>query len=974
MTDHRSACETDAGGRRFQRGTERIFPKDYNAPRILARFPAVARHDMESRSTSDGANALLRAGVEAWPDAVLVFGRHRTVTYANAAARRLFAEDIEGLSPGRRAERWTFRDTAGRLMPAEASPSARGLRGETVRDMRCELVASDGTRHPLTVDAYPLRGDSSAVDGVMCVLREAREPGDHPRARLFQGQASWLRPAAHQEGPDRRLTLLADAGRALGATLDLTATLESLAGAVVPALADWCVIRVIESDGRVRRLRTVYADKRLEAAARVMDDYYGAHTGAETYASQAGIGRVLRTGEPVLVPEVSPAWLRNVAQDEVQLTALTEIGIASLMHAPLVLRGRTLGVLTFVRTASGPRYGAADLALAEELCDRAAVAVENARLFEASERRASEAHALSAIARVLAETLDLAQVWRRIAEGVRTLLYDAPAAALYALEETGREIHAVAVSTEPGVHFDWTVRLPADAGVVGLAIRERAVVTTEDALADARLTYPAEARARLEHSAYRALLAVPLVVQEQVFGALAVGAHRERRFTEREIELVSAFADHAAVALHNARLFDEAQRRRAEAERAQAGAEAANRAKDDFLAVLSHELRTPLTAILGWVRMLRSGRLAAERVIEALEAIDRNTHVQTRLIDELLDISRIVAGKVELESEPVDLAAVVSDVVNSARQDPRAMAMVSEPVIQDDVVTVLGDPVRLHQVVMNLVSNAVKFTPPHGRVDVLLRRVDEEAELVIRDTGIGMSADELPQIFDRFHQVDRSNTRRHGGLGLGLAIVHHLVQLHGGSVSAESAGRDRGACFTVRLPCAIDLSRVRAFDHATAGIGLERPLAGIRVLFVDDNAEARSLIGAVLEAAGASVSIAASAAEALSALAVKPVDVILSDIGMPDVDGYDFMTQVRSREREAQRPAVPAIAMTAYASAEDRRRALACGFHDHVAKPIDPADLINLVCAATTDARTGAAQHPRARAGARMRNTNRAPR
>ena len=801
---------------------------------------------MESRSTSDSANALLRAGVEAWPDAVLVFGQQRTVIYANAAARLLFAEDIEGLSPGRRAERWTFRDTAGRLMPAESSPSARGLRGETVHDMRCELVASDGTRHPLTVSAYPLRGEPSAIDGVMCVLREAPEPGDEPRARLFKGQALWLRPAPDREDPGQRLTLLADAGRALGATLDLTATLESLAGAVVPALADWCVIRVIESDGRVRRLRTVYADKRLEAAARAMDDYYATRTGFETYAPQAGIGRVLRTGEPVLVPEVSPAWLRNVAHDDVQLTSLTQIGIASLMHAPLILRGRTLGVLTLVRTASAPRYGAADLAFAEELCDRAAVAVENARLFEASERRASEARALSAIARVLAETLDLAQVWRRIADGVRTLLDDAPAAALYAFEGPDRDTRAVAVSTEPGVHFDWTLRLPAGTGMVGLAIRERAIVATEDALADPRVTYPAEAQARLEHSAYRALLAIPLVVQETVFGALAVGAHRGRRFTEREIELVSAFADHAAVALHNARLFDEAQQRRTEAEHAQAGAEAANRAKDEFLAVLSHELRTPLTAILGWVRMLRSGRLPAERVIEALEAIDRNTHVQTRLIDELLDVSRIVAGKVELESQPVDLAAVVAEVVDSARQDPRAAAVVREPIIQDDIFTVIGDPVRLHQVLMNLVSNAAKFTPAQGRVDIFLRRVDKEAELVVRDTGIGISADELPQIFDRFHQVDRSNTRRHGGLGLGLAIVRHLVQLHGGSVRAESAGRDRGACFTVRLPCAIDAGRVRAVDSAATHITGDRPLIGIRVLFVDDNVEARSLISTVL--------------------------------------------------------------------------------------------------------------------------------
>jgi signal transduction histidine kinase/CheY-like chemotaxis protein len=487
--------------------------------------------------------------------------------------------------------------------------------------------------------------------------------------------------------------------------------------------------------------------------------------------------------------------------------------------------------------------------------------------------------------------------------------------------------------------------------MVALAVREHAIVTSEDVLADPRLTYPADARARLERSAHRALLAVPLVVQEQVFGALAVGAARGRRFTEAEIELVSAFADHAAVALHNARLFEAAERRRREAEGAQVAAEAANRAKDEFLAVLSHELRTPLTAILGWVRLLRGGRLPAERVLEALAAIDRNTHVQTRLIDELLDVSRIVAGKVELDLEPVDFAAVVAGVVTSARQDSRAAAVVREPAIEDDAFTVVGDPVRLHQVVANLVSNAVKFTPPDGRVDVRLRRVGQEVELVVSDTGVGLTADELPQIFDRFHQADRSNTRRHGGLGLGLAIVRHLVQMHGGSVRADSAGRDRGACFTVRLPCALDAGQVPVQALVPAHPGGERPLAGLRVLFVDDNVEARSLVSAVLDAAGASVVLAGSAAEALDALRAAPVDVVLSDIGMPDVDGYDFVAAVRARERTEGREAVPAIAVTAYASAEDRRRALTRGFQRHVAKPIDPGDLVRVVASAVTTPR-----------------------
>src|SRR5262249_10759422 len=250
-------------------------------------------------------------------------------------------------------------------------------------------------------------------------------------------------------------------------------------------------------------------------------------------------------------------------------------------------------------------------------------------------------------------------------------------------------------------------------------------------------------------------------------------------FTEREIELVSAFAHHAAVALHNARLFEEAQRRRVEAETAQAAAEDANRAKDEFLAVLSHELRTPLTAILGWVRLLRTGRLPAKRVSEALASSDRNTRVQKRVIDDLLDTSRIVAGKIQLELRAVDLGAVVRDVLSLAAQHPTAAALLSPPVIDSDSV-VMGDRDRLHQVVTNLVANALKFTPAGGRVDVRLRSSGDAVELVVSDTGEGISADQLPHIFDRFHQVDRSHTRRHGGLGLGLALVRHLGEAHGG--------------------------------------------------------------------------------------------------------------------------------------------------------------------------------------------------
>jgi signal transduction histidine kinase/ActR/RegA family two-component response regulator len=891
--------------------------------------------------------ALLRAAFEVGPDAVLVFDRQRTVIHANAAARRLLAEDIVGLSPGRRAARWAFRDEAGRLMSTEASPSARGLRGETVRDARCELVWQDGRRRRVNVDAYPLRGDAGAVDGVMCVLRESDTAVARAHPRLFEGRPSWIGPAGRREAADARLRVVAEAGRVLGTSLDYAATLEMLARMAVPALADWCVIRVVEPDGRLRRLPTVYSDAARATAARAMDDYYATHTNVADFRPTAGIGRVLRTGEPALVPTVTPDWLRSVAHDDTQLALLEAIGMVSVVHAPLLLRGRTIGVLTLARTSGKVRYGAADLAVAEELCDRAAVAIENARLFEASERRGREGHALAEIARVLAETLDPALVWYRIAAGVRTLLDDAPSAALYYLEPEG-DLRAVAVSTEPGVHFDWNRWLPKGTGMAGLAIQKRAVVAAEDVVAFPEVVYPPDIRARLARSAYRALLAMPLIVQDRVLGALAVGAERGRRFTAREIELVSAFAHHAAVAADNARLFEEAQRRHAEAERARAAAEEANRTKDEFLAVLSHELRTPLTAILGWVRLLLDERMPAARTSEALAAIDRNTRVQARLIDDLLDVSRIAAGKVELEWRPVDLSAVVTEAVTSARQRPHAAALLSEAVI-DPESTVLGDRERLHQVVTNLLENAVKFTPAGGCVDVRLHRAGEDVELIVSDTGEGISADELPRIFEQFHQVDRSNRRRHGGLGLGLAIVRHLVETHGGTVRAESAGRGLGARFTVRLP------RTRGAERppglAPAGEVGEGLLTGLQALFVDDNPEARALVAAVLEAAGARVSVVASAADGLRALETHLFDLVLTDIGMPEIDGYDFVMRLRERERAVGRVPVCAVALTAYAGAEDRRRAMAGGFQGYLAKPIAPDELVRALRGAYAEAR-----------------------
>jgi signal transduction histidine kinase len=439
------------------------------------------------------------------------------------------------------------------------------------------------------------------------------------------------------------------------------------------------------------------------------------------------------------------------------------------------------------------------------------------------------------------------------------------------------------------------------------------------------------------------------------------------QFSEADERLAATLTAQAAVAYENARLYTEAQRHAAElqqevAERkqaeqerarllvreqaARAEAEAANRAKDEFLATLSHELRTPLTAILGWARLLRAGNLPAGTVGGALETIERNAKSQSQLIDDLLDVSRIVTGKLRLDTRPVEIGRVIEAAVESVRPAARAKNIRLEVELGPLGGPLLGDAGRLQQVAWNLLSNAVKFTPEGGRVGVLLRRAGSHAEVKVEDTGQGIGADFLPHVFDRFRQADGSTTRTHGGLGLGLAIARHLVELHGGAISADSEGEGRGASFTVRLPLAPPPSASAGPERAAGGATspLERPagLKGLRVLVVEDETDTRELVAFALTAAGAEVKAAARAREALDTLEGWTPDVLVSDIGMPGVDGYAFIVEVRRREAGSG-GRVPAVALTAYAGVEDRRRAISAGFQTHLAKPLDPAEIVAAV-------------------------------
>jgi PAS domain S-box-containing protein len=384
--------------------------------------------------------------------------------------------------------------------------------------------------------------------------------------------------------------------------------------------------------------------------------------------------------------------------------------------------------------------------------------------------------------------------------------------------------------------------------------------------------------------------------------------------------------------------------------------EQANRIKDEFLATLSHELRTPLTAMLGWSQMLRSGRLDEAARARAVQIIERNAEAQSKLIEDLLDVSRIITGKLRMEVRPVVLAPVVETAVSGLRPAAEAKRLRLDSSLDPAAGPVTGDPARLQQVVTNLLSNAIKFTPEGGRVEVRLEQTGAQtgarARIVVSDTGVGISPDALPHIFERFHQADSSNTRAHGGLGLGLAIVRHLVESQGGSVSAESEGEGLGAVFTVELPITappgtqpprgrpeLFSGQARSTLNEGETFGAPGALEGVRVLLVEDEGDTRELLKTILEGCGAEVLEVASAAEALAALKRARPDVLVSDIGMPGENGYELIKKVRALPAE-HGGRVLAVALTAYAGAKDRRRALLAGFHTHLAKPVEPDELL----------------------------------
>jgi len=448
----------------------------------------------------------------------------------------------------------------------------------------------------------------------------------------------------------------------------------------------------------------------------------------------------------------------------------------------------------------------------------------------------------------------------------------------------------------------------------------------------------------LDHLPVCSYLAVPVRLRSgEVIGGLFFGHQKPDMFTEKSERLVVGIAGQAAVAIDNARLFDEA-KKLADSERAaRSEIERVSMLKDEFLATLSHELRTPLSAVLGWAELLLGRPSADAETRRGLETIARNARAQTQLIEDLLDMNRIVSGKIRLDVQRLMLENCIEGAIDTIRPSAEAKSIRLRTTLDPNAGPVYGDPHRLQQIVWNLLSNAVKFTPKGGKIDVLLHRVNSHIEIVVSDSGVGVKAEFLPMIFERFRQQDSSTTRRYGGLGLGLSIVKQLVELHGGTIRAESLGDGRGSTFTVALP----LRAIREGDnreHPTTGRvpvirSADIKLANLKALVVDDEPDARELLRSVLAGAGAEVFVAASAEEALALVKSERPDVIISDIGMPDRDGYQFIRAVRAiPAKDGGR--TPAVALTAFARSEDRTRALIAGYQVHLSKPIEPHELV----------------------------------
>jgi PAS domain S-box-containing protein len=623
--------------------------------------------------------------------------------------------------------------------------------------------------------------------------------------------------------------------------------------------------------------------------------------------------------------------------------------VASYLAIPIISRsGEVLGGLFFGHPEPGV-FDERTEQIVTGLAAQAAIAMDNARLFETAKRARTQAEAaerrstfLAEASALLSSSLDYETTLASVAR--LAVPHIADWCSVHIIEKEGlilplavAHVDASKVAMAEELQRRYPID-PAETRGVSQVIRTGVAELYAD-IPDELLATAARDEGHLaimRELGLKSAMTVPVTVQGRTLGAISfISTESDRRYGPEDLALASDLARRAALAIDNARLYREAQE--------------ANRIKDEFLATLSHELRTPLTAVLGWAKLLSTGQLDPDTSTRALDTIQRNARAQQQIIEDILDVSRIITGKVRLEVSPVELAPVIEAALESLRPAADAKAIQMETALDAQTGFVMGDAARLQQVVWNLLSNAVKFTPHGGRIELQLHEAEAQAQITISDSGAGIGAEFLPYVFDRFRQADGSTTRMHGGLGLGLAIVRHLVELHGGTVSAESAGHGHGATFHITLPLSAQKPESVQDGGAERGpAGQESELdhladlSGLRVLLVDDEADSLEFLSISLTGCGAEVRAVSSVAEALAALAEFRPDVLISDIGMPHEDGYTLMRKVRALGPE-HGGLTPAAAVTAYARTEDRMRALLAGFQTHIAKPVEPAELAAVV-------------------------------
>jgi len=583
-----------------------------------------------------------------------------------------------------------------------------------------------------------------------------------------------------------------------------------------------------------------------------------------------------------------------------------------------------------IRDERGAVVGASKIA--RDIGDKRRGEEERARLLAIAERNASVTEKLNQVGSIVASTLDRDAVVQAVTDTATDLTTAQFGAFFYNLvNDRGESYMLYTISGVPRENFA-KFPMPRNTAIFDPTFKGTAIVRSDDITRDPRYgRNPPYHGQPPGHLPVRSYLAVPVRAPDgTVLGGLFFGHSEIGRFTQEHESLAVGIASWASVALENARLYRNARE--------------ANRLKDEFLATLSHELRTPLNAILGYARMLRAGILPDDRRTRAIETIERNGQSLTQIVEDVLDISRIVAGKLRLNVQPIDVSEIVARAVEALQPTADLKGVVLQSVVNPNAGPVAGDPERIQQVIWNLLANAVKFTRRAGKVQVRVERDHSSVAIVVSDTGIGIAPEFLPFLFERFRQADAGTARTFGGLGLGLSIARQLVEMHGGSITGHSEGADKGATFTVKLPVML------AHREADPDSGIPRPLdptylsdlTGIRVLAVDDDADALAMVCDILEAAGAVVSTANSAKAALARLETEQPQVIVADLGMPHVDGFELITRIRESARPAIR-GVPAAALTAYARSDERARALRAGFQMHLSKPINPVELVDAV-------------------------------